>query len=64
MAEEAIERLRHGILKIAEELGFDTDLTNVCIREMNKQELIDKFIDLKELRLSKENARLVEYLLY
>jgi hypothetical protein len=60
---EAIERLRNGICVIAGELNIDRDLTKGCIKNMNKDELIEKFIELKELRLKKENSRIIDLLL-
>jgi hypothetical protein len=60
---KARERLINAICIIAGELEFDMQLTITCIESLSKDELIDKFIELKELRLKKENARLVELLL-
>lgn len=59
---EARERLIKAICVIAAELDIDWELTKACIQFYTKDELIDKFIELKELRLKKENARLVELL--
>ena len=60
---EARERLIKAICVISSELDIVLILTKVCIETLTKDELIDKFIELKELRLKKENARLVELLL-
>jgi hypothetical protein len=60
---EARKRLMKAICTIAKELDIDTELTEACIQTLTKDELIDKFIELKELRLKKENTRLVELLL-
>lgn len=60
---EAIERLKRGIIEIAKELDIDPTITKAYIETLSKDELIDKFMELKELRLMKENARLIELLL-
>ena len=60
---EARERLKKAICIIAGELDIDIELTNACIETLNKEELINKYIELKELRLSKENLRLVDLLI-
>jgi hypothetical protein len=61
--DKAVERLKSGICSIAKELEFDIQLTKNCIENLSKEQLIEKFIELKELRLKVENARLINYLL-
>jgi hypothetical protein len=60
---EARERLINAIVVIAGELDIDKDLTNACVQNLTKDELIDKFIEMKDERLKKENIRLVDLLL-
>ncbi len=60
---EARERLIKAICIIAEELDIDKELTAGCVQTLTKDELIDKYIELKEIRLKKEHSRLVELLL-
>ena len=60
---EARERLLKAICVIAAELDIDPTLTKACVNALSKDELIDKFIELKELRLRKENARLIDLLI-
>ena len=55
----AIERLKTGIITIAAELSMDTELAKFCVEEKSKEELINLFCDLKELRLKNENLRLI-----
>jgi len=57
--EVAIERLKTGIIAIAAELNMDTELAKSSVEEKSKEELIDLFCDLKELRLKDENLRLI-----
>lgn len=60
---DARKRLINAICKIAIELDIDHDLTMACINNLSKDELIGKFIELKELRLKKENDRMIGLLL-
>ncbi|MBH1941656.1 hypothetical protein I5677_12205 [Mobilitalea sibirica] len=60
---EARERLKKAICVIASELDIDPGLTRACIQTLTKDELIDKYIELKDLRLKKENMRLVDLLI-
>lgn len=59
----AEERLRYGIVKIAAELGIDINLVASSIQNLSKNELIDKFCELKDLRLKKENMRLIDFVI-
>lgn len=61
--EEAKSRLKYAIIQIATELNFDPALTRACIEELSKDELITKFTELKDLRLQKENDRLIGLLI-
>lgn len=60
---EAREKLIKAICVIACELDIDPELTKACVQPLTKDELIDKFVELKELRLKKENDRLIGLLL-
>jgi hypothetical protein len=60
---EARERLIKAICIIAAELDIDPVLTKACVETLSKDELIEKYIELKDTRLKKENLRLVELLI-
>ena len=61
--EEARQRLKHGIKRIAAELEFDPVLAETSIEELSKEDLLQRFCDLKDLRLQKENARMIDFLI-
>lgn len=59
---EICEKLKYGIRALSTELDMDLNLVESCINNLSKEELIDKFIELKELRIKVENARIIELL--
>jgi len=63
MTEEAIEKLKNAICLIAGELDMDTEKARKYIKKFNKDELILRYIDLKDLRLKMENLSLVDLLI-
>lgn len=58
----AEKRLIKGICAIARELDMDVELVEKDLWVLAKNELIEKFIEIKEIRLKEENLRLVDLL--
>ena len=58
----AEKRLIKGICAIARELDMDVELVEKDLWVLTKNELIEKFIEIKEIRLKEENLRLVDLL--
>lgn len=51
--------LKNAICEIAKELDINIELTRLNIENLNLDELIEEFVEMKELRLREENLRLV-----
>ncbi len=50
---------KNAICEIAKELDMNIELTRLNIENLNLDELIEEFVEMKELRLREENLRLV-----
>lgn len=60
---EAEERLIKGICEILKELDIDVKLAEKDLHNLKKNELIEKFVEVKEIRLIEENIRLIDFLI-
>jgi uncharacterized ubiquitin-like protein YukD len=60
---DACRRLRKVILVLSDELGMDTEKIKKDVESMNKDELMKSFCKLRDLRITKENNRIIDIIL-